>query len=111
MQFVRGVDAGRKFKVIEKDKIKVIKEPEPDKSIKLLGQVVEKSKQGEGLDNISLNYSMRQITKQYLLKENTKKAKETIDDMVKFFSDMNLNPNVINTIKKQGKETLHSKKS
>ncbi len=111
VQFVRGVDAGRKFKIIEKDEVKVIKEREPDKSIKLLNQVVEKSKQGEGLDNISTNYSMREITKQYLLKENTKKAKETMDDMVKFFSDMNLNPNVINTIKKQAKETLHSKKS
>jgi hypothetical protein len=110
VQFVKGVDAGNKFKIIEKDEVKVIREREPDKSIDLLDQVVVKSKQGEGLDNISTNYAMRQISRQYLIKENAKKAKETMDDMVKFFSGMDLNTNVISTIKKQAKETLQSKK-
>jgi hypothetical protein len=110
VQFVKGVDAGRKFKIIEKDEVKVLREREPDKSIDLLDQVVVKSKQGEGLDNISTNYAMRQISRQYLIKENAKKAKETMDDMVKFFSGMDLNTNVISTIKKQAKETLQSKK-
>ncbi|HJS64358.1 MAG TPA: hypothetical protein VJ767_05820 [Nitrososphaeraceae archaeon] len=110
VQFVKGVDAGRKFKIIEKDEVKVLREREPDKSIDLLDQVAVKSKQGEGLDNISTNYAMRQISRQYLIKENAKKAKETMDDMVKFFSGMDLNTNVISTIKKQAKETLQSKK-
>jgi hypothetical protein len=110
VQFVRGIDAGRKFKLIEKDRVKVVRERESDLSIKLLDQTVEKSKVGKGLDNISTNYAMRQMIKQYLLKENTKKAKETMDDMVSYFSGLKLNSNVIETIKKQAKDTLQSKK-
>lgn len=110
VQFVRGIDAGRKFKLIEKDNVKVVKEREPDLSIKLLNQTVEKSKAGKGLDNISTNYAMRQISKQYMLKENTQKAKETMNDMVSYFSGLKLNSNVIDTIKKQAKDTLQSKK-
>jgi hypothetical protein len=111
VQFIRGIDAGRKFKLIEKDKVKVVRERESDTSIKLLNQTVEKSKAGKGLDNISTNYAMRQVAKQYLLKQNTTKAKETMDDMVSYFSRLKLNSNVIDTIKKQAKDTLQTKKS
>ena len=110
VQFVRGIDAGRKFKLIEKDKVKVVSEREPDTSIKLLNQTVEKSKAGNGLDNISTNYAMRQVAKQYMLKQNTTKAKETMDDMVSYFSGLKLNSNVIDRIKKQAKHTLETKK-
>lgn len=110
VQFVRGIDAGRKFKLIEKDKVRVVKEREPDKSIKLLNQTVEKSKAGKGLDNISTNYAMRKVAKQYLVKQDTAKAKETMDDMVSYFSGLKLNSSVIDTIKKQAKDTLQTKK-
>jgi hypothetical protein len=109
VEFIKGVTEGRKFKIIEKNEVKVVKEPEPTKSIALLNRVVEKTKEGQGLDNISANYAMRKLSQQHLLKKDMKSAKKVMDDMIQFFSSMDLNSNVINNVKLQAKDTLQSK--
>jgi hypothetical protein len=112
VKFIEGLTKGREFKFIEDEKIKVLKKPEPDKSIPLLEQVVEKSTKNQGLDNISANFVMRKLSQQHLLNKDRKKAQEVMDEMIGFFSKKDLNSNVINTIKTQAKETLqdHNKK-
>ena len=109
VEFIKGVTEGREFKIIEKNEVKVVKEPEPTKSIALLNQVVEKTKEGQGLDNISANYAMRKLSQQHLLKKDMKSAKKVMDDMIQFFSSMDLKSNVINNVKLQAKDTLQSK--
>ena len=109
-KFIEGIHEGREFKLIEDNKIKILKKPEPDKSIPLLEHVIEKSKQDQGLDNITTNFTMRQLSQQYSLNNDRKRAEEVMDDMIKFFTRKDLKSNVINNIKMQAKETLYDHK-
>jgi hypothetical protein len=108
VKFVRGISEGKEFKMIEENKVKQVRKPDPDKSIEKLEQVVQESKGEKGLDNISLNYTMRQLAKQHAAKKDIKTAKQTMDEMVKIFSEKNLKPEVIDKIKKQASNTLAS---
>jgi hypothetical protein len=110
VQFIKGITEGREFKLIEEDKINILKEPSPKTSIPLLEQVVKKTKQNQGLDNITANFVMRKLSQQHLLNKDTKKAKQVMDEMVTFFSEKGLNANVINTIKIQAKSALKQTK-
>jgi hypothetical protein len=108
-QYVKGVNAQRAFKTITPTKDLMVREPDLPASTALLTQAVEKSKNGQGLDNIRLNKTMQMLAQAYQREGNQSKAKATMTDMVTFFNKQPLKPHVKALIAKQAASALQAK--
>ncbi|HSN60095.1 MAG TPA: hypothetical protein VLR49_04120, partial [Ferruginibacter sp.] len=85
-QFVQGVNEQRTFKTITPDKSLEVRTPNFAIGEALLNEVIDKSKAGYGLDNISLNQSMQILAKAYQREGNTKAAESTVKSIVTHFN-------------------------
>ncbi|MSN27361.1 MAG: hypothetical protein GJV46_16030 [Geobacter sp.] len=97
-RLVKGINAGRGFKSITADKKMVVRETQTEQSVKLLSSVVDSSEAGNGVDNITLNRTMRALAKVHKKAGKDKAAKETMDRMVSIFTKKGLKPRVLQTI-------------
>ncbi|HEX9941356.1 MAG TPA: hypothetical protein VGG03_05020 [Thermoanaerobaculia bacterium] len=101
----RGINAGRNFKTLTKtaeDKELTLRPPQSDQAIEDLRSVVDTSKKGEGVDNITLNMAMRRLAR---AQENTgddKGAERTLDELIAFFSELiKHRPHVVRQIRER----------
>lgn len=101
---VKGVNAARAFKQITADKDVVVREPEPSVSITELSQVQEASVQGDGVDNITLNFVMRTRARAEALAGDTSQAEAILDDMPQVFQSLGVKPQVIETVRRQAEQ-------
>jgi hypothetical protein len=81
------------------------RKPDHAASEQLLGDVVQSSEQGKGLDNISLNMAMRTMAKGQKARGDDKAASATMEKMVEIFRKKKLNPEVMKHIQVQAKQT------
>ena len=100
-QFVRGVNAQRFFKSITEDKKITAREPDYGQGGTLLHEVIDKSKSGKGLDNISLNQAMQTLAKAYYRQGNKEAADNMAKDMVKHFDKLPIKEHVKERIRRQ----------
>jgi hypothetical protein len=85
-QFIKGVNEQRTFKTITADKNVEVRTPNFAEGELLLTEVIDKSKAGKGLDNISLNQSMQILAKAYQREGNKKAAESTVKGLVTYFN-------------------------
>jgi hypothetical protein len=72
----------------------------------MLSPVIEASAAGKGLDNISLNMTMRHLATVQKAAKDANGAKATMKKMVDIFKAKKLNAAVMQTIEAQAKQTL-----
>jgi hypothetical protein len=105
-KFIKGFNVARSYKKILADgKIKA-REPHVREAESLLGSVFKLSKEGKGLDNISLNQTMRQLAKSQKIEHGEEEAKKTMDQLLQYFRGRKFKHNVMETIEQQAKQTL-----
>jgi len=109
-QFVQGVNAQRTFKKITPEKSLEIRPANYTEGENRLNEVIQKSKEGKGLDNISLNQSMQILAKAYQRKGDTEKAEATVKDLVNTFEQKPIRPQVKATIRRQAAHILNPEK-
>jgi hypothetical protein len=110
-QFIKGVNEQRTFKTITAEKTMEVRTPNYAGGEALLNQVIEKSKAGKGLDNISLNQSMQILAKAYQREGNIKAAEGTVKDLVTYFSKQPIKQQIKEMIIKNAAEILAPEKA
>lgn len=110
IRLAKGINEGRTFKRLTKERRIRARMPNLEESMSLLSSVVDASKGDKGVDNITLNRTMRTLAKAQHKAGDEKGAKQTIDRMVNVFEQKNLRSPVMATIKAQAKETLNELK-
>lgn len=105
-RLVKGFNAGREFKSLTPQKEMTVREPQHEQSISLLSDVVDASEAGKGVDNITLNMTMRRIASQQKSTGDKKSAKKTMERMVGIFNKQSLKPHVMRSIEEQAEKTL-----
>jgi hypothetical protein len=108
-RLAKGVNYGRKFKTVEPQKVDSMKKldirpPKPADSVGLLSDVVNTSEKGDGVDNITLNMTMRRIARAQKEEGRTRAANETLDKMVNLFRGKGLKPHVMARIEEQANQ-------
>ncbi|MGC4102084.1 hypothetical protein [Ferruginibacter sp.] len=109
-QFVKGVNAQRTFKTITADKTLEVRKPDFSMGEALLTDVIDKSKVGKGLDNISLNQSMQILAKAYQREGNIKAAENTVKNLVAHFNKQPIKQEVKEMIAKDAAKVLAPEK-
>lgn len=109
-QFVKGVNEQRTFKTITPDKTMEVRVPDFTAGEILLSEVIEKSKVGRGLDNISLNQSMQILAKAYQREGNLKAAESTVENLVTHFNNQPIKKEVKEMIAKDAEKILAPEK-
>ncbi|MEO6734572.1 MAG: hypothetical protein ABIN01_25350 [Ferruginibacter sp.] len=105
-QFIKGVNEQRTFKTITPEKKLEVREPNFASGEALLTEVIEKSKAGKGLDNISLNQSMQILAKAYQREGNMEAAQHTVKNLVSHFSKQPIKAEVKEMIAKDAAKIL-----
>lgn len=100
-RLVRGINAGRNFKTILAGKGFSERAPEPETTIELLAPVVSAPRQGERLDNITLNLVNRRLARAQKRTGNEDAANATLEQMVRTFHDKKLRPHVLKEVESQ----------
>ena len=108
-QFAQGVNAQRTFKNLTADKTVEVRDPHFEEGISLLNEVVDKSKAGKGLDNISLNQTMQIVAKAYQREGNDAAAKATVTDIVTHFNKQPIKATVKEQIAIEASKVLSEK--
>lgn len=104
-RLVKGINAGREFKSLTPQKTMMVRAPEHGDCIKLLSEVADASEAGKGVDNITLNMTMRRMASAHKSTGDERGAKETMERMVNIFSKKSLKPHVMRLIEAQA-ETI-----
>ena len=102
-QLVLGTNLGREFKSFTPDREIVARKAKSEDSIKYLKSVVASSEGETGLDNISLNATMRCLANVQKAAGDTKGAKETLKLMLDIFNKKKFRAHVLGFIKMQAK--------
>ncbi|MDB5207432.1 MAG: hypothetical protein JWR72_2507 [Flavisolibacter sp.] len=108
-EYVKGVNAQRTFKTITPGKDLIVRKPDFAEGEKLLTQVIEKSKAGDGLDDIRLNKTMRTLATAYLREGNMEEAQATMNNMVAYFNEQPIKQHVKDLVAVQAEKTLQEK--
>jgi hypothetical protein len=105
-RLVKGINEKRAFKRITPDKQLIAREPHYDHSIQLLSSVVNASEAGQGVDNITLNMTMRSLAQAQKAEGNEAAARATMTQMVDFFRHQSLKPHVLQKIEMQAARVI-----
>lgn len=105
-KLVQGYNEARNFKTVLSDNSLSVRKPNPERAAELLTPVIEDSARGAGVDNITLNQTMRQLAVGQKAAGREKQAENTIERMLKLFAGKNLRPHVMQTIELQAKSVL-----
>ena len=109
-QFVKGVNEQRTFKTITPEKDLEVRKPNFAEGQSLLNEVIDKSKSGKGLDNISLNQSMQILAKSYQREGNIKAAESTVKNIVTHFNKQPIKQEVKEMIARDAAKVLAPEK-
>ncbi|MET8336207.1 hypothetical protein ABZV14_24235 [Streptosporangium canum] len=104
---VKGTNAGRHFLTLGKDGLDV-RPADTDTSIEQLGVVVETTLDegtDAGVDNITLNSTMRRLARAHARAGDLKQADLVLDQLVDTFRDKDVPPPVLATIAEQAETT------
>jgi hypothetical protein len=82
---VQGINAARQFKTVTDDKQLKLRKPQDKEAIEKLSEVVNASKQGAGVDNITLDMTMRRLARAQHRYGDDTAANATINDITDFF--------------------------
>lgn len=104
-RLAKGVNAARAFKQLTADKEVLIREPEPSVSITELSRVQEASIQGDGVDNITLNFVMRTRARAEARAGHTNRAEAILDDMPRVFQSRGVKSQVVERVRRQAEQT------
>jgi hypothetical protein len=112
-RFVKGFNQARSFKTIALEneanirKLDVkIREPNLEGATELLTPVIKSSAADRGLDNITLNMTMRHLASAQKLAGRKRDAENTAGYMVDIFKKKKLKPHVIALIESQAKQII-----
>lgn len=111
-RLARGANAGRNFQHIRDGRI-VVREPDIKESVQQLSAAISASTGDLGLDNITLNQTMRRLAGVHAKDGNLVEADAVLNKMVATFRDKGLPTAVQKTIQAQAEETraqIHAKK-
>ncbi|MGH2601764.1 MAG: hypothetical protein ACRDJ9_20570, partial [Dehalococcoidia bacterium] len=100
-RLAKGINAAREFKTVTPDKALDVRPPKPQESAALLDAVVDASAAGKGVDNITLNMTMRRLAAAEHAAGNDKAATATMNRMGEIFEKKQLRPHVMETIRLQ----------
>ncbi|MFC4121682.1 hypothetical protein [Nonomuraea zeae] len=106
-RMVKGTNAGRHFLTLGKDGISV-RRADTDTSIEQLSAVVETTLDpgiDAGVDNITLNETMRRLARAHARAGDLKQADVVLDQLVDTFRDKDVPPPVLATIVEQAETT------
>jgi hypothetical protein len=103
---VAGRAVARPFKNVTTDRKITVRKADPKLAARRLAPVIEASKQGRGVDNITLRQTMCELARSFKAAGDTKAAEETIRNMVDIFRAKGLKPHVLAAIQAQGEEAL-----
>lgn len=103
-RYVKGYNLAREFKDVQPGGQVEVRPPQPDQAEALLQPVVEASVAGQGLDNINLNRTMRQLAHAQAGAGSARAAQETMKQMVDIFRGKSLRPHVTELIRAQAAE-------
>ncbi|MFG2646788.1 hypothetical protein [Streptomyces sp. NPDC048436] len=112
-RLARGANAGRHFQHIRDGRL-VVREPDIKESVQQLGAAINASLGDEGLDNITLNETMRRLARVHAKDGNLVEADAVLDRMVATFRGKGLPAPVQKTIQAQAEETrvtIHGRKA
>jgi hypothetical protein len=87
---VQGVNASRDFKMVGPGKKVTIRKGDSKRATELIGKVFASSRQGKGVDHITLGYAMGKAAESQLKGGDKKAAKKTTDDMKSFLDKLKL---------------------
>lgn len=107
-ELVQGWNAARQFKVLEEGDQMRVRQPKYDQADQLLSAVVEGSVTGKGVDNITLNMTMRQLAKVKDEGGDEEGAVATLDSMVAVFQEKQVPAHVLSFIQAQVQEAKES---
>ncbi len=101
-----GINAGRTFKTMTMnpadDKELTLRPRQSEEAVQNLQTVVETSKKGKGVDNITLDMAMRRLARAQGNTGDDQGAAKTLDDGIKFFRDqLKLRPHVVQQIEER----------
>ena len=100
-RLVKGINAERDFKLLEPEKSLSLRMADPTESVKMLTSVVDSSVGERGVDNITLNMTMRHLASAQVKAGDMELASDTLDRMTDVFKKKKLNPLVLNQISAQ----------
>jgi hypothetical protein len=104
---VLGINASRDFKHIDPiDKTVSVRRSDPLLAGAQLSKVFDHAKKGEGVDNITLNFAMRRKAVAEIKAGQADTAKNTLEDMRKFFERQNLKTHILRHIDAQIANTM-----
>jgi hypothetical protein len=103
---VKGYNASREFKTISRDYQVSVRQPNISEAKKSLTAVMEASTGETGVDNITLNATMRRLARTELIAGNKREAQATLTKMVNIFKKKSLKPPVIAHIEHQAEAVL-----
>lgn len=103
VQLIKGLNKTLEFKEIQANKKVKIRKPHVEEAEGMISSVVAKSAGADGVDNITLNMTMRRLAEAQKKAGNASGAKDTMKQMVDLFSKKKLNPHVMGMIRKQAK--------
>ncbi|WP_221360371.1 hypothetical protein [Streptomyces beigongshangae] len=103
-RLARGANAGRHFQHVRDGRL-VVREPDIKESVQQLGAAINASTGDGGLDNITLNKTMRRLARVHAKDGNLPEADAVLDRMVATFKGKGLPAAVQRTIRAQAEET------
>lgn len=83
-----------------------MRKPNLERATELLTPVVDASAKERGLDNITLNMTMRHLASAQKFAGKKKDAENTVGHMVDIFKKKKLKPHVIRLIESQAKQVI-----
>jgi hypothetical protein len=107
-ELVKGWNAARQFKTIEEGDQLRVRVPEYDQANSLLNSVIDQSVGDNGVDNITLNMTMRQLAVVQDEGGDKAGAVATLNRMEKVFKDKKVPEHVLSFIRSQVKDTKKS---
>lgn len=105
-RLLKGINAGRNFKKLTADKQLLLRKADAEQNARLLTAVVDASEAGQGIDNITLNQTMRSLISVQKQAGNERNARETRNRMVELFTRKGLKPTVLEIITAQADAEL-----
>jgi hypothetical protein len=103
-QLAKGTNAGREFKSLTSDRRLLARKPDSAQSIMLLSAVVDASEAAAGVDNITLNQTMRCLARAQKSAGDKKAAAATKERLLGIFGKKNLRPHVMRHITAKAEE-------
>lgn len=105
-ELIKGINDARGFKTVTSEKKCTARKARHAESHRCLSHVIEQSAGGKGVDNITLNMTMRRLAQAQKTVGDKKGARATMKRMINMFRGKGLKPHVILDIEAQAAEIL-----